>query len=281
MRFERTVLLAALAVSAVACSSDTNGVTNPAGPLAYIRYVEASPDTGSVDFRAVDIVENLDANNVGYGYVGAYHGVQPGNRHFKVFVDLASSDINVVTQVMKDTTLTLAAGTYYTVLHTGFARTTNAPKQHLQLITDSPASPSSSQFALRTFLASPGALGAVDVYTTTDTTSALSGSPTYPNVAYLTPSAYSNFGTAASMFLRITQPASTTVLANSRILQGAPANGVTSPIPGTSIGGSVLTAFIFAPNDTVSANVCTATAPGCKVAKFTRPVVVYAIDKRP
>lgn len=271
MRFERTVLLAALVVSAVACSSDTNGVTNPAGPLAYIRYVQAIPDTGTVDFRAVDIVENLDANNVGYGYVGAYHGVTPGSRHFKVFVDMGSTDINVVTQVMKDTTLTLTAGTYYTILHTGFARTGNSPRQHLQVITDSPASPSASQFAMRTFLASPGPLGSVDVYATADTTSALAGSPTYSAVAYGTPSAYSTFGTG-SMFLRITQSANTTVLATSLVLPGAPANGATSPIPGSTIGGSVLTAFIFAPNDTVSSN---------KAVKLTAPKVSYAIDKRP
>lgn len=271
MRFERTVLLAALAVSAVACSSDTKGVTNPSGPLAYIRYVEAMPDTGSVDFRAVDIVENLNANNVNYGYVGAYQGVQPGARHFKVFVDMGSTDINVVTQVMKDTTLTLDAGTYYTILHTGFARTGNSPKQHLQVITDSPASPSGTQFAMRALLASPGPLAAVDVYATPDTVSALPGSPTYAAVAYGTPSSYSSFATG-SMFLRITQSSSPTVLTTSLVLPGAPANGVTSPIPGSTIGGSVLTAFIFAPNDTVTAN---------KATKLTTPKVSYAIDKRP
>jgi len=272
MRSLRFLLLTAVMASAAACGGDTKGVTNPPGPLAYIRYVQALPDTGTVDFRAVDIVENLDANNVAYGFVGAYHGVQPGSRHFKVFVDMGSTSIDVVTQVILDTTLTLSAGTYYTVMHTGFVRAANSPKQKIVLLTDSPTAPAPAQFSLRTVLASPGGIAPLDVFATSDTTTALSGSPKYGGLALLTPSAYSSFNTGA-MFLRVTQSGTTTpVLSNSVVYPGSAASGVTSAIPGSTIAGSVLTAFVFSRNDTVTAN---------KAVKFTRPTVVYAIDKRP
>jgi hypothetical protein len=269
MKLQRLGLLAMATTGAAACGSDTKGVTSVPGPLAYVRYIEAMPDTGTVDLRVVDKVENLDANGVNYGAITAYHGIAAGARHFKVFVNMGSSDINVVTQVMLDTTLTLTAGTYYTILHTGYARTGSAPKQHFELMTDAAPSPSGSQFALRVVQAAPGG-GNYDIFTTGDTVSALPASPTFANLAYGAPSAYSNFATGA-MGLRITQAATTTpILSNSIVLAGAGQNGVTSPIPGSTVGGSVLTAFVFAPK----------VAGSAATSSFTKPIVVYTIDKR-
>ena len=55
MRFKTILALGLIAVGAGACS-DNSGVTDakPIPPAALIRFINASLDTGTVDFRFID-----------------------------------------------------------------------------------------------------------------------------------------------------------------------------------------------------------------------------------
>ena len=50
MRFQRLILAVILAAGVTACAKDITGVTHPAPPLAYVRYVNAVSDTFNMDF---------------------------------------------------------------------------------------------------------------------------------------------------------------------------------------------------------------------------------------
>src|SRR5438270_3455456 len=174
--FMRLRFFASLAVAGsvvVGCGHDISGTTSPIPDLAYVRYVHAMPDTGEVDVHLVDAVENLNFADPSTGYtpyrtVTTYTGISAGSRHFRVFTNMQSTDINVVSQVILDTTLTLAPKTYYTILHTGYARTGATPHQHFVLLTDAPPSVPAGQVAIRAIVTAPG-IGPVDVYKTADT----------------------------------------------------------------------------------------------------------------
>lgn len=258
-----------------ACHQDLTGTKTAIPPLTYVRYVHAMPDTGEVDVHLVDSVENLNfasptTGYTAYTWVSQYTGIAAGTRHFRVFTNMQSTDINVVSQVIFDTTLTLAANTYYTILHTGYARAGATPHQHFVLITDTPPTVTSAQVALRAFLAAPG-IGPIDVYTTKDTASAtaLPASPAFANVAVGTPSAWANF-TPAAMALRVFNAGTTTpTLAKVQAPAGAAQQPLLDPAAGVTVGGTALTAFIFPPGVAGSPN------------KNVPATVVYGVDVRP
>src|SRR6476659_2125721 len=72
------------------CAADASKViiANP-GPLAYVRFINAIPDSGSQDWRFVDAVEgspttqNLPFRGIFPG--ASYQSATPGNRHLKIF----------------------------------------------------------------------------------------------------------------------------------------------------------------------------------------------------
>lgn len=275
MRLLRFASFAIGSAMLAACHQDLTGTKTAIPPLAFVRYVHAMPDTGEVDVHLVDAVENLNFANPSTGYtpyttVSAYSGIAAGTRHFRVFTDMQSTNINVVSQVILDTTLTLAANTYYTILHTGYARAGATPKQHFVLIADNQPTVSKTQVAIRAFIAAPG-IGPVDVYTTADTATAtpLPAAPAFSNVSYGTPSSWSNFATGGMALRVFTNGTTTPTLAKVLAPAGAAAQPLLDPVAGTTVGGTALTAFIFPAG--------VAGSPNAKV----KATVVYGIDVRP
>ncbi len=198
MRLLRFAPIALAGAVMLGCKQDITGTTTDIPALAYVRYVHAMPDTGEVDVHLVDAVENLNFGDPSTGYT-PYRTVTQ------------YTDINVVSQVILDTTLTLAAGTYYTILHTGFARNGASPHQQWVVLTDAPPAVSTSQVAIRAIVAAP--FGPVDVYKTADTTTAATlGSPAFVNVAYGTPTAFANFAPGAAAFRAFNTGTTTPIL---------------------------------------------------------------------
>ncbi|MGH7560389.1 MAG: hypothetical protein ACRENB_05145, partial [Gemmatimonadales bacterium] len=77
-----------LAVGALgACKPEEIVVTEDI-PTAGIRFVNAVPDTGAVDFRPVDIVENSTFYNVTFRSTALlfYKNAEAGSRHFRIFM---------------------------------------------------------------------------------------------------------------------------------------------------------------------------------------------------
>ncbi|MDB4875454.1 MAG: hypothetical protein JWM41_1900 [Gemmatimonadetes bacterium] len=263
-RFGLLIALASLAGS-TACQRDTGGITNTLAPLAYVRVVHAMPDLGKMTGRLVDSVENLNVVDVDYRYVGPYQGVGAGNRHLRIFP--SSENITIASTILIDSTITFTAGSYYTLLATG--NTQGGAKAKFIVLNDTPPTPSSSQFALRTVVAAPG-VGPVDVFASaTGGTAPLPATASMGNVSAT--SAYVTFPTAASLVLRATAAGSTTpVMVESTVLAGAAGTSVQDPIAGSTQGGSVLTAFLFPRS-----------VAGSGAANFTTPGIAYGIDRRP
>jgi hypothetical protein len=136
-------------------------------PTAGVRFIHAVPDTGAMDFRPVDIVENSTFYNVGFRGTSLlfYKNARAGSRHFRIFLspDLALSAEQqqaMASTVVKDTTVTLEAGHRYTFILWGFSRTGSSPGMRLDVIDDNPADPGTA-VALRLVNAAAG-LGAID-----------------------------------------------------------------------------------------------------------------------
>lgn len=275
MRLLRFASLALAGAVIAGCSHDVTGNTTPIPELAYVRYVHAMPDTGEVDVKLVDAVENLNFADPTTGYtpyrtVSTFTGIVAGARHFRVFTNMQSTDINVISQVIFDTTLTLAPNTYYTILHTGFARTGVTPHQHFVVIQENPPAVTASQVAIRAILAAPG-IGPVDIYTTKDTATAtaLPASPAYSGLTYGTPSAWVNFAPGSMAFRVFASGTTTPTLTKIPAPAGAPQQPLLDPVAGTTIGGTALTAFIFPAGVAGSPN------------KSVPASIVYGVDVRP
>lgn len=255
------LLLATPALLLAACNGDDTGFTENAGPWAYVRYVHAMPDTGLVVGRWVDRVENWPGTptsgtslGIGYRTVTAYQGVTPGQRHFKVWP--ATTNITLTTDEIADVTVTLEANTYYTFLHTGYARCNGAtPAQQVVVIRESrPTSVTGGKFGLRTFVAAPGFAGAQDMYVTPTSTTPLPGAPTYDNVAYSQDAAalggrgWVEIDTGAAVLRSFNDPTTTGATVTSTVTAGARATvSSTNDAPGSRISGSGLSAFVFPP----------------------------------
>jgi len=250
----------------LAACKDESGVTDlgPPDPAASVRFVNAVPDTGTVDLRFVDRVENLPGlQGVALQATsGFYQRAEPGARHARIF---PNSENVVVTQFMLvDTTITLAADTRYTLVYTGRA---TGNQDRLAVLQDEPLAsvptPAASNIAVRILNAAYGAagpLGNVDVYLV----AVASATATEPadwqtnnagvvrNVGFLSKSAYSNVAvrptTTGALYRFVVTPAG-----SSTILYAATPNqpgvqqvaGATyGPQPGMQVSGSVLTAVL-------------------------------------
>ena len=291
MRFKLIGALALTSVGLAACKNDS-GVTNPVDimPAALIRFVNAGVDTGTVDFRFIDKVENLPTLlGVGVrGTSGGYQRVSPGTRPVRIFVN-STNPVEAQKRLI-DTTITLAADTRYTLVYAGAARG-NADR--LVVLTDpfTFPTPPAGQIAVRT-LNLNGALGAADLrFAPTDTVKPTKvGADTIPkprnvyaplatmiaNTAYLTYSAYANIPvlpTATpkdSLYQFQVFPAGSGTLAygTTSTQRGTlpPAGASYGPQPGVQVPGSVLTAILFPATTAGSAARTTANAnPGVVV----------------
>ena len=269
MKLQRFVLLAAAFAAVAACSEGTGGTLTDPGPLAYVRYVHAIADTGAVTVRVTDRVESLNCAEVTYRTVCPYTGIAPGVRKFKVF-SAVNNELSTVTQVIHEQDVTLTAGTYYTIVHSGFARTAGTPADNFAVIEDNTTVPAGGKFALRAILAAPGFATNQDAYVTATTTSTLPGAPTFSNLALLAPSTWAVLDTGTAAVRTFDTGTSATARVTSTVLAGftAPSSepGSVATVGAGSRTGGALTAFIFPAGPTGTGN-----GAG----------VTYAVDRRP
>jgi hypothetical protein len=291
MSFSRLLLLGVAAASVAACGSSSDSTLVTPDPAALVRFVNAVPDTGFMDFRFVDAVEGVPSTpfvNLKFrdGFDRSYQRINVGAHHVRVFMGSANvgpsgstNDPAVVSTVMGDTTFTFALGVHYTFVFYGSAR---AGAQKFLILTDNIAAPAAGNFSLR---AANLNTTAQDVYVNGSTTPlpAVGGSPGYPNVAPLTATAYFNIPLAAatSNYAITAADAGTTTPVRSTVMPVGTA--AVAEIPGVAAAlsatagsrvGGVFTAYIFP-----------ASTPGSKApqtpAAFTTPAVVLQADKQP
>jgi hypothetical protein len=266
-----------------ACEGAKTGATEPAnGPWAFVRYVHAMPDTGLVVVRFVDRVENwvgtpTSGTSLGVGYrtVTPFQGITPGSRQFKVWP--ATTNITLTQDEIADVTFTFNANTYYTVLHTGYARCFGAsPAQSVVIFEETHPAVSAGRFALRAVVAAPGFASSQDVYVTRAAGDPLPGSPTFAGVAYtqapaaLSAQAWVEIDTGSAVLRSFNSGTIVTPNVTSTAPAGAPKTvSTTNDLPGSRISGSGLTAFIFPQAQTTA---CAATGSN---------QAIYGVDVRP
>jgi hypothetical protein len=261
LRYLNRLCLAGLVAITIGCGDD-DGVLDAEnrGPRALIRFVHAVPDTGAVDFRFVDKVENLPTfGGVPFrGVSGAgYQAVTPGVRPVVIFVN--SSDINEAVKRLVDTTITLTANTRYTFVYAGNARG-NADRLEVLVDEATLPTPAAGSIMMKILNAAVG-LGSVDVTVTPTGTTGSSGTAaaTFTGVAYLAQSAYATLPVRPpltaeqeedeldnNLYMFNVDPATGPSFSTTPDEPGtpAPAGATYGPVPGMQISGSVLTAVI-------------------------------------
>lgn len=284
MKAQRIALALAAALVAAGCTKDPGPFLAVHGPLAYVRYIAAVPDTFAMDWRPIDAVENSPpAVGLVFRSFTPYQAMGTGPRHLRLFpAPVADArDPAVVSQIVIDTTITFDANKYYTVIHIGFSRTGSTPADRLMVMEDQVPTTIGTQVAVRVVNLATG-VGAVDVFAQTDSTSALSGAPAFANVAYGAASAYVLFAPGERWF-RTTAPGTTTPeLARAGGMRAPPGaagspNDLLTPVGGSTMAGSAFTAYVF------PRSVSGSTAPQTTGAtnNFSTPWVIYIVDKHP
>jgi hypothetical protein len=276
MRFQRLIFAVILACGVSACAKDVQGVTHTPPPLAYVRYINAVSDTFNMDFRAVDQVEYsqpfLNTLFRGLGE-GNYQGYEAGSRHLRIFLDPNPTartdgvDPAVVSTVMVDTTLSLTAGTYYTLLHVGGARTGAPVKAKLLVLTDALPTQSTSSVQYR-IINTTTVQGTVDVYVSA--TGATTGTPV--QVGSLSSTSYFSQAPGA-IIMKMMAPGTQNAVGSAAgytVQAGTAGTTLADPLYGSGQGGSIFTAFIF-----------DASAAGTKGAVFATPGIVFFPDMQP
>lgn len=274
-------------------------------PTAGIRFINAVPDTGGMDFRPVDIVENSQFYNVTFRSTTLfyYKNARAGTRHYKIFrtptaTDPAATQIATAQTVVADLpNLTLEAGKRYTVMLWGYSRTGSSPAMQVTILTDDPPDPG-TQVALRVINACvPGicgaaATGVLDARAfTNDATDAVTidaPAASWPAIAPLTATAYQNVSVCCTGNLPgtpVTAKAYTfdfrptgAVTTGAALVAGAGPNGVAETVdiqalPGTNVAGSAVSAIIF------PRSVANSQAP--QTSSFLVPAIIFVWDRRP
>lgn len=266
------MLVAVLAIAAVGCSTDDGlpTATNAPPPLAYVRYINALPDTQNTTVRFIDYIEFTPQTfvNVAYRGVGQglYQGLKAGSRQLRIFnADATSFSTAGNTAVLGDLTQTFEAGKYYTILFTGYARTGSKKILVLEDVIPAPG----SNIAIRVLNANTG-LGSIDAYKTAAVGDAITGTPAFAAVAE---QKYSSYVTAAPGAFAIRATAAgnaTTIHASAAAPAGTAGTTTADPIGGATVAGTVITAMVFP-----------ASVTGSMAAASTTPSVVYVVDKQP
>jgi hypothetical protein len=276
MRVSRIGLALVGALLAVGCENDDGPFFAPTVPLAYTRFINAIPDTVSVDFRYIDLLEYSPfASLLRYREFTPYQGTAPGARHLRVFTNWGGDSVYLrhTTVQLADETPTFEAGKYYTIVAVGFSRAGQTPALRLQVYED-PIPDPGSQVAFRVVNLASG-LGALNVGLTAASTDAIPGTPNVAsNLAYLAASSYLTRATGNAWFrVQGTSAATEIVAGNGR---QAPVGAAGDPllnlttIGGSGQAGSVVTAFVFPQSVT-----------GSRALASAAPSIVFVVDKHP
>lgn len=253
MRYKLMIALALAMLGASACK-DKSGVTGPKPipPAALVRFVNAVVDTGIVDFRFIDRVENLPTfQGVRFrGSSGVYQRVTPGNRAVRIFP--YTNDVTLASARLIDTTITLAANERYTLVYWGQARGNADRLLVIQDVATLPTPPAGNT-AVRALHADPAITTSVDVYVGKSNTDPVANTVAkLSNVAPRTLSPYVNVpvaraGQSDSLYTFAVTPAGSTTAtytSTPNVPGSNPTVPTTGPQPGVQISGSVLTAVL-------------------------------------
>jgi uncharacterized protein DUF4397 len=272
MRVQKFRLLLIGALAIVGCSKDEGPFLAPEVPLAYTRFINAVPDTVTLDFRFIDFLEYSPyAIQLAYRGFTPYQGTAPGSRHLRVFTDPGGSpSLNDVTHILADEQIALENGKYYTIAIVGFSRTGQSPAVTLQVYED-PIPDPGSNVAFRVVNLASG-LGAINVGVTGASTDPIPP-PTFSNLAYLAASPYVTRATGNAWFRVQDATSAEIVTGNGR---QAPVGAAADPlnfqttIGGSGFAGSVVTAWIFPRS-----------VAGSAAPSVTTPSIVFTVDKHP
>lgn len=285
-------ILLAVSVAAVlgACRDVGEPILASRGAVAYVRFVNAIPDSGAQDWRFVDMIEE-SPNVLNMPFRGIFPGAtyqmaSAGSRHLRVFqssFDQGFNDPNqaspqLVSTVFLDSTFTLKEGQRYTIMAVGTLR---APRTaRFVILEDSYPDPAAS-VAVR--VVNTGAAASLDVYgSATGGTSALPASPLAAGVGQYGASSWVSMAPGA-LALRANSAGSKTLPAMIDVM--APA-GVAADrslnltaVGGSTIAGSAFTTFMFPPavQGSRAALVVAATCP----TRCTSAGAVTAVDRYP
>jgi hypothetical protein len=262
MRLSRFVLLGLASAALAACDNKNDVTTTEFPPLSFARIINAVPDTGGLDMRAVDQVEfSPVANNLTFRTATTYYQTEAGVRHFRVFP--TSTNIDITSQVITDAFITLPANGRFTLLLSGSARSGTVK---VWVIDDNATAPAAGQIAIR--LVNAGG-GVIDGYALPTATTAVSGTPTFANIGFLTQSSY-QLRPTGPVAVRVADAGTTSVRA-SLAAPASPAR-LTGQLPaaGVSSEGTVFSAYYFL-----------AGAAGSPNASITAPGLVWFVDRNP
>lgn len=256
-------------------------------PTAGVRFIHAVPDTGALDFRPVDLVENAAFYGVSFRSNAQvfYKNARAGDRNFKIFLapdrnKSAAEQQQMASTVVQDINVTLEPGRLYTFILWGYARTGSTPSMQLTVLEDNPSDPG-TQVALRIVNAGVG-LGDIDGYqyarggdAGTDCPGGATppAAPTWASVPEMTASSYITVDPGLKCY-RVTLAGDVTELFTDALaLAGAPPNLVTGhqALPGTTQAGSAVTGFVLPPS------VVGSQAP----QSLTDPTILFFWDRRP
>ena len=267
-----------------ACKPETEIITEDI-PTAGVRFVNAVPDTGGMDFRPVDIVENTTFYNVAFKGTTLlyYKNARAGTRHFRIFRSPtsgtpAAEQIAVASTVVFDLPAEeLEAGKRYTYILWGLSRPGSTPAMRVTRIVDDPPDPGAN-VALRVINACvPGscgtaANGVVDVRAFTAAQTIAAPAATWTALAPLTASQY--VSVAKGTYTYDVRPAGGATSGAALSSAAAPA-GIAETVdiealPGTNVSGSAVTAILF-PRNVVGTQAPTIATPG----------MIFVWDRRP
>lgn len=293
MRFARFLLVGAVAVGVAACTStDASPTRSTVPPLAFVRYINALPDTFNTSVRWVDDLQFTPQTFLNVAYraegQGGFQGLRAGSRHLRVFTfQQVGSNFPVATNtlVLVDTTFTFEEGRYYTLVHAGYSRTGSNPQQRLLIIQDDPPASPTTGILLRVYNLSrlltwdlymgPSAAATADgtiggTYTAPQVgTLVASGAPGNVETATRPYGAFAN-GTYGARIV----PAGTLTSLHSRVTgpSGLPETVDFEAVGGTTVAGSVMTAWVFDGKAAASPNV---------TATLLLPSVTWTVDRKP
>lgn len=272
MRLNSVVMVVVGAIGLAACGDDAiTDVTRP--PLAGVRLINGLTTGSAVDIHSIDQIEwTPRAPGLVYRNATVYFPTEAKEHRIRVFP--TSTDATVTSQMLHEATLSFPENARVTLLLTGSPAAGNV---RFVVINDDTSPPPAGQFAVRAVNASTGA---IDAYLLPRTTTAISGSPTFPNVASLTASAYLNRAVVAAndtVAMRITPAGSTTVSASAQGPRGpaAPAGDPALGAAGVNNAGTKFSVYFFPAVTAIPAS------QGRPAVAATAASALWLVDRNP
>jgi len=265
-------------VALVACTEAKQGVLQPQGPLAGLRYVNLVNDTGAVDFRIVNFIGDAPTAGAATFRTGGQpqglstnflppHWPVEAGREVHVTVFMNGLDPAVSSLVVFDTTCTFAENVNYTFFLYGNAR---GAAVHAKVTVDTLPAPAGVAFRVINMGAA-----AVDVDVVAQAAVApLPGTANFANVAVGAVTAYTNFAVSGTLKATATAPGTRTpFLYSANAPAGVVGTTTVNPVAGTLVAGTAISAVV------VPASVVGSTAP--QTAAFLVPTILFMIDRKP